>query len=275
MRTRTDDGIQQSHTNRGIADTVRLTCEKRNYLQRRYRRVIAVADGIMRELRDCYGVPEEDVTVIPNGVDLNAFKPPSGPGEVAALRHRAGLREDDAVILWVGNEFHRKGLKATLDAIAAVKHDRLRLLVAGKDNPEPYRRYSDTIGIGEQVMFAGSVANMPDLYRAADIFLLPSAYEACSLALLEAAASGLPILTTRINGAEELLRDGESAIFVKSNAGEIARALRITLESSELRGRLGKAARESSLRYSWDNVTAQTLRVYEKVLMEKKRSPHA
>jgi UDP-glucose:(heptosyl)LPS alpha-1,3-glucosyltransferase len=102
-------------------------------------------------------------------------------------------------------------------------------------------------------------------YAAADVFLLPTFYEAFSLATLEAAASGLPLVVTKVNGTEELIEDGRNGFFIERDGDDIAHRLRQLRDDHRLRTMLGDAARQSALRYAWDTIADQTLRVYEEV----------
>jgi UDP-glucose:(heptosyl)LPS alpha-1,3-glucosyltransferase len=212
--------------------------------------------------------------VIPNGVDLAAFSPDARTARRGDSRRRLGLTEDETAILFVGNEFERKGLKFALDAMALAKSSTQKLIIAGKDDPAPYRQYAQRLGISPNVRFAGTSNDMPSMFAAADIFLLPTSYEAFSLALLEAAATGLPIITTRVNGAVELVRDRANAILVDQDSQEIAKAVRLLIETPELRTRFGHESRTAALQYSWDVVAGRTVKVYESVINEKREEIH-
>jgi UDP-glucose:(heptosyl)LPS alpha-1,3-glucosyltransferase len=271
MRRRGKHPVSGLQPNRGITDRLLLGLETTNFRKRRYRKVIAVAEGVRRELLECYGVPDEDVVVIPNGVDLAVFSPDRRRARRDESRRSLGLTEDEAAILFVGNEFERKGLKFALGALALAKPSRQKLIVAGKEDPEPYRGYAEHLGISANVLFAGVSSDIPSLLAAADIFLLPTSYEAFSLALLEAAATGLPIVTTRVNGAVELLQDQTSTIFVNQDSQEIAKAVRLLLESPELRARFGHESRKAALQYSWEVIAEKTVTVYESVMAQKRK----
>lgn len=271
MRARDKHPVAGLQRNWGIADGLLLRLEQLNFGERRYRKIIAVAEGVRRELIDCYGVPEADVLVIPNGVDLAVFSPDVRTARREDSRRHLGLTDDETAILFVGNEFERKGLKFALDAMALAKSSTQRLVVAGKDDPAPYQRYAEHLGISPNVLFAGACNDMPSIFAAADIFLMPTSYEAFSLALLEAASTGLPIVTTRVNGTVEIVRDRSNAILVEQDSREIAQVIRLLIESPELRERLGRESRRAALQYSWDMVADRTMKVYESVIDEKRK----
>jgi UDP-glucose:(heptosyl)LPS alpha-1,3-glucosyltransferase len=271
MRARGRESLTGSVRNWGITDAFFLRCEKKNFAEHKYRRIITVAEGIRRELFECYGVPEDHVVVIPNGVDLHAFSPEVKTVRRDQTRRRMGLALNDEVILFAGNEFERKGLRFALDALAIVRASSRKLLVVGNDDPVVYRKYAESRGIASNVVFTGVVDDMPSVYAAADLFLLPTSYEAFPLVLLEAAATGLPILITRVHGAEEFIRERENGLFITQDPLDIAQAIQVVLGNLELRERLGHAARTAVLQYSWDLIAEKTRNVYRNVFDQKQK----
>jgi UDP-glucose:(heptosyl)LPS alpha-1,3-glucosyltransferase len=263
------DEVEGEISNWGIADRIRLAIERDNYARRKYRKVIAVSQGVKEELMSWYGVPGADIAVIPNGVDLEAFSPAKRAELREHSRARWEFRPEEVVLLFVGNEFRRKGLKFIIDAFGNVPDLPLKLLVVGDENPEPFRKYAMAAGVADRMAFWGKCTDMPAAYGAADIFVLPSEYEAFPLALIEAAASGLPILVTRVHGAVELIRNGENGIFIERNPYSIADNISMLLHNRARVDDMARAARQSAMGYSWDSVAAQTLEVYERVMRER------
>jgi UDP-glucose:(heptosyl)LPS alpha-1,3-glucosyltransferase len=103
---------------------------------------------------------------------------------------------------------------------------------------------------------------MPPLYAAADAFILPTAYEAFPLVTLEAAASGLPLLVTRVNGVEDLLQEGRNGWFVSPEGRDIARRLNELAADGALARRMSAEARSAAAGFSWEAMTAGYLSVY-------------
>jgi UDP-glucose:(heptosyl)LPS alpha-1,3-glucosyltransferase len=252
----------------GPADRVRLLVERRNYLRRRYRRVIAVARGVKEELMHHYGVPAGDISVIPNGVDLEEFHIPKGESR-RLLRTKLGLSNDDPVAIFVSNEFDRKGLEFVIRALPYVRSLDLKVVVAGRDNPSRYLALASDLSVANRIRFMGCIDDIAPYYAASDVFVFPSSYEAFSLATLEAAASGLPLLTTRINGSEELVEDGVNGFFIERDAHSIASRLSDLIDNRELRHRLSYNARASAESYGWENVTRKTIEVYHEAAAMK------
>jgi UDP-glucose:(heptosyl)LPS alpha-1,3-glucosyltransferase len=252
--------------NFGVADKIRLHIERQNFAQKRYRAIIAVSSGVQAELGEAYDVPGADVTVIPNGVDLLRFPPGLRESRRLQVRTRLGLPENSLLLLFVGNEFHRKGLGEVIRALKLVSHRDAVLVVAGGDDARPYSRLAADLGIDSQVRFVGKIADMDDFYQAADIFVLPSAYEAFSVAMLEAAGAGLPLVLSRVNGAEEFLKDGVNGLFVERNPKTLAEAINRLLADANLRARLGAEAGRTASDYTWDHIASRVEAVYHEVL---------
>jgi UDP-glucose:(heptosyl)LPS alpha-1,3-glucosyltransferase len=180
------------------------------YKRENFSKIIAISDMVKQDMMHWYQIPEERITVVYNGVDIGHFHPRNRQYR-EEIRRRHGIGEE-LVILFVSNNFRMKGLGFLIRALAEVKkedHPSLRLLVLGRDRKEPYLRLAKKIGISEEVVFAGSTDEPEKYYGAADLLVHPTFYDACSLTVLEALASGLPVITTASNGASGILCHGE------------------------------------------------------------------
>jgi UDP-glucose:(heptosyl)LPS alpha-1,3-glucosyltransferase len=226
------------HRRRRLADIRQL--ERRQYVGNPGH-VVAVSEMTRRDLQAVHGVASDRISVIHNGVDAERFRPADAATR-AELRRRHGWR-DEIVLLFAGHNFHLKGLRTVLDALARLRAPQLRLLVTGRGAIEPYAARATRLGIADQVRFAGFVPDVREAFAVADAFIQPTFYDPCSLVLLEAAASGLPGLTSRFNGAAELFRDGESACIVPdpADSAETARRLAAWLDAG-MRRRMADAA---------------------------------
>jgi UDP-glucose:(heptosyl)LPS alpha-1,3-glucosyltransferase len=259
-------GVTRSGRNYGLADAVRLHIERRNFAGRSYRSVIAVSRGVKEELVAEYGVPPDDIHVIPNGIRTDRFPGAKNPRIRLEVRSRLAIPSSTLLLLFVGNEFARKGLA---DAIAALQHidtTDLLLLVAGSDDAEPYARLAREMGVHERVRFLGHQDDIDGIYQASDLFVFPSRYEASSLAVLEAAAAGLPLILTRFHGAEDLLEEGKTGFSVDRDPVAIARALTVCIGDAALVRTMGDAARARAQQFDILKVTSRVLDVYQAVL---------
>ncbi len=208
------------------------------------RRYLALSRRIRDDMIRLWGAPPGAIEVCPNGVDGRRFRPPA-PEERAEARAAAGIeREDEVAVLFVSHHFELRGLEQLVRALA-IARGRFRLLVAGRGRPGRAARLARSLGIDAR--FLGPVDDVRPLHRAADVFALPTYYDACSLSTLEALGSGLPVVTTRANGAAELLSGREGAVVADArDLGALAAAM-ARLRDPARRRVCGAAARETAL----------------------------
>lgn len=238
-----------------VASRLSRLGERWCYRPGRVTRLVAVSSGVADELRRHFPEMAESVSTVSNGVDTARFKPgENGRAEAPASRLTA---------LFVGGEWEGKGLRFAIEALSGLPS--WRLGVVGRGDVERYTRLADSHGVSDQVSFHGVTEDVASLYRSADAFVLPTAYESFSLVTYEAAASGLPLLVSRVSGVEDLLEDCVSGWFVGRNAEDIRRRLLALQSDPDLRARMGQAARRASLEFSWDRMVAGYERVYAEV----------
>jgi UDP-glucose:(heptosyl)LPS alpha-1,3-glucosyltransferase len=229
----------------------------------RARAFVCVSDGVAAEIRAHYPQLADRVMTIHNGVDTELFAPAARPGEVCAMRERLGIAEGRLVVAFVGSEWERKGLKSAIQALASAPE--WDLVVAGGGDERGYRRLADAIGVGGAVHWLGVVKDVQTVYRLADAFVLPSSYETFSLVTFEAAASGLPILATPVNGVEELIEHGRNGFLIAPESQVIASHLRALGADPDLRARLGEAARRSAQGFSWASMVSGHEQLYARL----------
>lgn len=228
--------------------------------------VIAVSRLVRDELIRCYGISKSIIKVIPDGIHPLPDRP-SGE-ERKAMRSQAGADERDFLLLFIGNEFDRKGLQTIIEAMALLMDRRVRLLVAGDDDGIPYERQAGRLGVREQIHFMGKIDGVERLYGAADAFVLPTYYEPFGMVIIEAMAAGIPVITSAAAGAVEDLEHATHGLFVEDplSAEELAVQVRRLMDDGELSRRLGAAGREASKRFLWERVARETLDVYSDVI---------
>ncbi len=227
---------------------------------RRYRRYVAVSPRVATELQDFYKVPADLITVIPNGIDLEKFKP--NPAARHIVREEFGIPRSARLLLFVGHEFERKGLAYAVEALKHLDND-VCLLVVGSDNRAPYRRL---IADGDKrLFFAGARKDLPAFYAAADAFVLPTAYETFSLVCMEAMASGVPVFATRVGGIEDYLEDGVNGYGIERNAASIAGKIGTVLRDSAHLSVLAGGARATAERFDWNAVAAHYAAVLKEI----------
>src|SRR5690606_35585564 len=139
-------------------------------------------------------------------------------------RAEHGIADDDTVLLWVGKEFRRKGLEPLIKALPGLPRS-ARAIVVGGDDPAPFQALAARLGVADRIVFVGHSSRVEDYFAAGDVFVFPTLYEAFALVTLEAAAAGLPLVTTRVNGTEDFVVDGENGAFIERDPASIVAAV--------------------------------------------------
>jgi UDP-glucose:(heptosyl)LPS alpha-1,3-glucosyltransferase len=228
------------------------------------RQVVQCNSGMVRdELAARHGVPPERLVVIPNGVDLERFHPRRRDSEGGRLRGDQGAG-GRTVWLLAGSGLRRKGLETALRALVRGGPRDAELWVMGRDDPRPWRARAQALGVGARVRFLGARADIESVYAAADALLLPTRYDAFANVTLEAAASGLPVVTSARNGAAPFLGAGAIAIEDPEDVIGFAQALD-ELADPARRAELGRAGRKAAEALSWDAHVAALRALYARV----------
>ena len=184
--------------------------------RKRVKKIVAISEMVKRDIIDYYGIAAEKVELIYNGVDIEHFHPRNKEYS-KKVRSRYGLSPQDMVLIFVSHNFRLKGLRYLIQALPLIrkKNGNVKLLVVGRDNTRPYWHLAKKVGCGEDVFFAGGVRDLERYYTSADILVHPTFYDACSLVVLEALASGVPVITTRYNGAGGIISDGQEGFVLE------------------------------------------------------------
>lgn len=234
-----------------------------------HRVVVALSPSEAETLRRVYGRVRSRIVVIPNGVDLDAFHPPTDE-ERRAARAAFHLEDDARVVLFVGHEFARKGLHLAIDALQTAPSVLLLVVGGNAQAIETARARADAGEVAERVLFVGTRTDLPLFFAAADMLTLPSAYEANALVVLEALAAGLPVVCTRVGYAPEVVADGSNGCLVDADAREIGRAFeRLAAADS---ADWSKRARASVEHLGWPDVAARYLDLVDEIAREKARA---
>jgi UDP-glucose:(heptosyl)LPS alpha-1,3-glucosyltransferase len=213
--------------------------------------VIANSRLVRNEIIESYGYPEERMHVIYNGISNTRLM------DRTAARALFKLADDELVILFAGSGWERKGLKFAIDAVECAKIPNAKLLIAGRGNRWRYRS-------SKNVRFVGAIPAMPKLFAAADLFLLPTIYDPFSNACLEAAAAGVPVITSASNGFTEIMTAGVHGEIIDDPADVEAMAESLEKWSNGDRRKNARAElQQLAARYDIQGNVEQSLRIIE------------
>jgi len=223
------------------------------------------SEFVRKELLDRYPLDPERVRVIYNGVDLERFRPARDRGLRESLGSVSGVGADGTPRwLLLGSGFERKGLATAMRALATSTARTAVLWVAGRDAPGPWRAVAKQLGVAERVRFLGVVKKPEELLTRVDALLLPTRYDAFANACLEAAASGVPVVTSAQNGAAEILSEGALVVERSDDHRGFAAALD-RLADPTARERMGTCARRRAEGYSWERHVTDLLTLYQQI----------
>jgi glycosyltransferase involved in cell wall biosynthesis len=235
---------------------------------RRSRRVVAVSETVRQELL-AIGVPGDRIDVIANGVDTAEFS----PGQPD--RQRFHLPDAVPMALFAGDlKSPRKNLETVLRALQQVPS--LHLAVAGGTQGSPYPALAKSMGLEGRVHFLGFITDMPGLMRSVDLFVLPSRYEPFGLVLLEAMASGLPVVTACSAGGADLITSRVGVVLADSDdSAALAGALRPLVDDPEYRRTMAAAAHENAIHHSWRAMANRYIALLTEAAERRKVGTHA
>jgi UDP-glucose:(heptosyl)LPS alpha-1,3-glucosyltransferase len=234
---------------------------------------LALSHMVARDFMRFHQVPAERIRIVYNGVDLQRFSPALQDKYRQQIRKKLGIR-DELLLLIVAHNFALKGVPTLLKSVGALvrQGQPVRLVVAGGKRLEPYRDLAEQLGAGLATRFLGAVDDASPYYAAADLYVQPTFYDPCSLVVLEALASGLPVITTRFNGAAELITPGVEGYVMHdpADAEELTSFVHRLLEP-QARTQMGQAARRLAMQHSLERNGAEILAVYREQMSSGRR----
>jgi glycogen(starch) synthase len=226
--------------------------------------IVACSHYMRGHVADVFGIDEDRVSVIPNGIDCADLHPVD---DLAALRARFA-QPDDRLVLLVGRLVYEKGFQVALDALPQVirRCGRVRFLVAGSGTHElQLRRQARRLGLREHGTFVGWIGDdvLHSLYRIADLCVVPSIYEPFGLVALEAMASGCPCIVADTGGLREVVPNADVGLRFRSrNPRALGAMMQRVLDDDALRERLVAEASVHVRSFDWNDVARQTAEVY-------------
>jgi UDP-glucose:(heptosyl)LPS alpha-1,3-glucosyltransferase len=245
----------------------RLWLERRLFESPDLRAVIVNSEMVRKEVLARFRIDPERIRTIYNGVDLARFHPRNREAAAGAdFRELHSIDGAKPIVLFVGSGFKRKGLAFLLQAFARAGGDAL-LWVVGKDDPSAYRKLAQTLGIGPRVVFWGPQKDVAPFYGAADIFALPALYDPFPSVVLEAMASGLPVITTAQCGAAEIIDQGREGYVLEypDKVAEMGRFLELLYDPDRRRA-MAAAARKKAEAFPVERALQELQSLYDELL---------
>lgn len=229
--------------------------------------IIAVSKSVANELVSL-GAKRERLSVLPNGVDTEVFR----PRDQLDARSKLGINAEKKIVLFVGRIEKIKGVDILIDAwehVSRKSKDAMLYFIGSGHMQKELKTKIRSRNLGKSIKFVGYVSHnlMPLWYSAADIFCLPSRSEAFPLSLLEAMACGIPCVCAKVSGPKDVISHGKNGLlFSTGSSAKLAETIIKILVDENLRKQLSKGARSTALKYSWNRVIEKTLKIYNTIL---------
>jgi glycosyltransferase involved in cell wall biosynthesis len=240
-----------------------------SYTLRRAARIIVYTESYAAT---SYALWKHPTALVPTGLDLSRFGPQN---DAATVRRKHGL-VGKKVVLFVGRLTAHKGIQTIIEAAALTGPEVRYLLVGPGDFPAGWTRRMRQLKVEDRIVVAGKVpeSELPAYYSAADVLVLPSLsrLEAFGLVIVEAMASGKPVVASDLPGVREVVRDGKTGFLCEPfNAGDLAAKIAALASNEKAASDMGAAGRKlAGERYSWEVIGARIEKVYDDVLSRHK-----
>lgn len=230
--------------------------ERKQYLGPNRPLIVVNSRMVQRHFEQFYGVAAESIRVVRSAVDPGRFAADDRLKRRQEERDRWGISPDDVVGLFVAMNYRLKGLAPLLRASALVPgtNPGFKLAIVGHPRFGRYQRLAGRLGVADRVAFLGHRGDPKDAYFAADFLVHPTFYDPCSLVVLEALACGLPVITSRYNGAAELLTPPNDGLVIDDphDAAALAGAMTRMLDRG-YRFAAAQAARQAANRWTFEH----------------------
>ena len=247
-----------------IATKIVSKIEKYNL--RKCKKIISMSNHTKEDIINFYGIPSEKIEVVYDGINIEKFNPKNKKKHREEIRNMHKISKNDFVVLFVGNPFERKGLKYLIEAVSFIKED-VKILVLGNDDINPYVDMAKKLGVDNEIIYAGFSKEVYKYFNAADIFVFPTLYEPFGLVITEAMASGLPVVTSRIAGASELIDEYKTGFLLNNpkDSKEISEKIEFLLNNPSHMRKIGRNAAKKMKKYTWKKTAKDMLKVFEEV----------
>jgi UDP-glucose:(heptosyl)LPS alpha-1,3-glucosyltransferase len=242
-----------------------LSIERRMFASPWLRAVICNSKMVRDEIHERFGLGLDKLPVVYNAVDSDIFSPDLKQHRTA-VREKFGVPESATVFLLVGSGYARKGVATAIKALAKLPSDTYLFVVGRDKSRRRYKRLAQQLGVARRVAFLGALDDPKPFYGAADAFVLPTLYDPCPHAALEAMACGLPVVTSTKCGAAELVTEHDAGMVCGARDVDALASHMMTLTDEDARRLLGGRAREAVLPLTPDAMTLQLVLLYRDLI---------
>ncbi len=245
-----------------------LWLEKKQLCIKNQRQIIAVSEFLAKNIIRNYPNIVEHINIAYPGIQITETEN-TRIAQRKTQRERLGIAKEDFVLLFVANDYQRKGLLVILEAIKALNNRQLHLVVAGDDRPEKFTTQVGLADLNKQVHFIGRCDAIHALYPVADALVHPTLADTYAMVVLEAMAHAIPVIVSnaRYCGFSEHLTADEALLIDKpKDAQALAQHINRLLNDPILRQRLANNGKLKALSITWENTLKQTLLAYQKAL---------
>jgi UDP-glucose:(heptosyl)LPS alpha-1,3-glucosyltransferase len=231
--------------------------------------IVAISQMIKNDMSSFFRVNEADIKVVYNGVDTSRYNQNLRHDHKGPLRSQLGIAEDEVVFLFVSYDLKKKGIETLAEAVSQLKqmgHTNFKVMVVGGIPYQALSRQIKTLDIEDKILFTGPVRSIEAYYANSDVFVLPTYYDACSLVVIEAMASGLPAITTTANGAAGIINDGKDGYIISHPpiSLDLAKKMQLLL-NGEKRQQMSREALCTGRQYSAEKNHQSMIRILGEV----------
>jgi UDP-glucose:(heptosyl)LPS alpha-1,3-glucosyltransferase len=231
---------------------ISLSLERSYFERAKGQLLVPCAAQVAKDLVHLYGMADASNHIVHNGFSPEEFSPERRRQLRSAIRDELGLAEDDVVLVMVANEWQRKGLATLLDALELLDSKAVRLVLVGRASPH-HLLTSRPARVREAVRYLGASEDVGRVHAAADVFVMPTQYEAFCLSIIEALASGIPVITTNVPGAADAIVPGVNGLLLDDPFDARALADLVAQATDPVRRQAWSDAAPTSVAHlSWD-----------------------
>lgn len=228
-------------------------------------KIVAISPMIKKDMVSFFGVSPSEIQVVYNGVDTSRYHQDLRHTLRGPLRSHLGIKESETVFLFISYDLKKKGIEPFIAAASELKlsgNNNFKIIIAGGMPYKSLARQIKSLNLEDTIIFTGPVCSTAEYYANSDVFVLPTYYDACSLVVIEAAACGLPSITTTANGAAGIITDGKDGFIISHppEASDLSEKMRLLMDSERYQ-EMSREAGRTGQRYSAEKNHHEMMRI--------------